>query len=62
MESIGNILQKQSDEGECPLGLCDGTGVVAVDEEDGEGHTMRGVGSRPCPCRNREDEDMDDDS
>lgn len=30
---------------------CEGTGEVAVDVDDGEGHTMRGVGSQKCLCR-----------
>lgn len=30
---------------------CHETGEVSMDEDDGEGHTMRGVGTRPCPCR-----------
>jgi len=30
---------------------CRGEGVVATDEDDGEGHTMRGVGSEPCHCK-----------
>lgn len=30
---------------------CAGSGVVATDEDDGEGHTARGVGDdRPCLC------------
>lgn len=31
--------------------MCDGEGVVAVDESDGEGHYMRGVGEQKCLCR-----------
>lgn len=31
--------------------LCLGTGEVSVDESDGEGHIMRGVGTRKCECR-----------
>lgn len=31
--------------------FCGGTGVVSVDEDDGEGHVMRGTGSRKCVCR-----------
>lgn len=30
---------------------CEGTGEVVVDEDDGEGHTMRGVGTRKCICQ-----------
>lgn len=30
---------------------CHGTGEISLDEDDGEGHTARGVGSKPCPCR-----------
>lgn len=31
---------------------CLGEGEVATDESDGEGHTMRGVGTRKChKCR-----------
>ena len=35
---------------------CGGTGEVSVDEQDGEGHTMRGVGSQKCICRIKEPE------
>lgn len=41
---------------------CEGTGVVAVDEDDGDGHTMRGTGSQKCLCQVKEEDDMDDDS
>lgn len=37
----------------CPEGICDGSGEVACDEEDGEGHTMRGVGTEKCDCRKK---------
>lgn len=30
---------------------CYGTGIVATDEDDGEGHTMRGVGESKCICQ-----------
>lgn len=30
---------------------CHGTGEVATDEDDGEGHTMRGVGTQKCICQ-----------
>jgi hypothetical protein len=30
---------------------CHGDGEVATDEDDGEGHTMRGVGSQKCICQ-----------
>lgn len=30
---------------------CEDTGEVSVDEEDGEGHTMRGVGTQKCHCK-----------
>lgn len=34
----------------CPY--CNGEGVIATDVDDGEGHTMRGVGdSKPCICQ-----------
>lgn len=32
---------------DCPT--CCGTGEVPADEDDGEGHTARGVASAPCP-------------
>lgn len=35
----------------CRFGECDGSGVVAEDAQDGEGHTMRGVGTRKCACQ-----------
>lgn len=39
-------------EGECAY--CDGTGEVATDEDDGEGHIMRGVGTQKCVCQTEE--------
>lgn len=30
---------------------CEGTGEVATDEDDGEGHIMRGVGTKKCICK-----------
>jgi len=33
---------------------CNGTGEIATDEDDGEGHTMRGVGTRKCICQSKE--------
>lgn len=32
---------------------CLGTGVIHSDEDDGEGHTMRGVGVEKCHCKRR---------
>ena len=36
---------------------CLGTGEVSVDESDGEGNIMRGVGTRKCECRLNDQED-----
>lgn len=38
----------------CPE--CDGTGEVAIDIDDGEGHTERGVGTKKCICKLTTDE------
>ena len=43
---------------------CGGTGEISTDESDGEGHIMRGVGSKKCHCRiisqdNEDDQDKD---
>lgn len=46
MKSLKQLLK-------CPLDLCDGSGIIPEDVEDGEGHTMRGVGERKCPHTNR---------
>ncbi|QDP67622.1 MAG: hypothetical protein Tp172MES00d2C118482111_16 [Prokaryotic dsDNA virus sp.] len=35
---------------------CKGEGEVAVDEDDGEGHIMRGVGIRKCHCQEDRDQ------
>lgn len=35
----------------CSFGECDGSGEVSCDEDDGEGHTMVGVGTRKCRCK-----------
>lgn len=37
-------------------GFCLGTGEVSVDEDDGEGHTARGVGTRKCTAAIHADE------
>lgn len=39
---------------------CRGSGEISTDEEDGEGHTMRGVGTEKCPCQIEEDEFEED--
>lgn len=36
--------------------FCLGDGEVSTDEQDGEGHTMRGVGTQTCPCSVKEPE------
>lgn len=40
---------------------CNDEGEVSTDESDGEGHIMRGVGSRKCICKIPEPEDNRDD-
>lgn len=40
----------------CPEGMCDGSGEIPADEDDGEGHTMRGVGTQKCLCKAKNDE------
>lgn len=40
---------------------CYDEGEVSTDESDGEGHIMRGVGTRKCHCKNRDEDDRDDD-
>jgi hypothetical protein len=37
--------------------ICGDTGEVPCDEEDGEGHTMRGVSTRKCICRRNKKQD-----
>lgn len=38
----------------CPEGLCDGSGEVVVDVEDGDSHQiMRGVGTQKCLCQTK---------
>lgn len=41
----------------CPYRICDGSGEINTDVDDGEGHTMRGVGSSRCPCSTGDRED-----
>lgn len=38
---------------------CGGTGEVPTDEDDGEGHIQRGVGTRMCICRAEAQADRD---
>lgn len=47
-------MSRIQDEDECEE--CGGTGEVATDEDDGEGHLMRGVGSQKCICQISSDE------
>jgi len=50
-ELDGGTLQftiTSADEGACAE--CGGTGEIATDEDDGEGHTARGVGTKKCLC------------
>lgn len=51
---------KQECEVEEVCEFCLGEGEVSEDVDDGEGHTMRGVGTRKCICR-VEERDRDDD-
>lgn len=37
--------------GEAVCVECGGTGIISTDESDGEGHTMRGVGTQKCLCQ-----------
>jgi len=30
---------------------CEGSGIIATDESDGEGHIMQGVGTAECICQ-----------
>jgi len=55
-----NKLQRLKSDGAITIGVrtteficddCDGEGEVSTDEDDGEGHTMRGVGLRKCHCQ-----------
>jgi hypothetical protein len=49
------ILSKEDEEAMNVCEECGGTGEISTDEDDGEGHTMRGVGTRPCPlCKHKE--------
>ena len=36
---------------------CRGTGEISVDEDDGQGHTMRGVGTQKCICKSKPEPD-----
>ena len=39
--------------------ICGGTGEISIDEEDGEGHNMSGVGTQKCICRLKDNEEQD---
>ena len=43
----------------CPE--CHGEGEVSTDVDDGEGHTMRGVGTEKCRCQIKDEEPDDQD-
>ena len=53
-EGPNSSLRKTFDEATEECEYCGGTGEVATDEDDGEGHTMRGVGSQKCICQSKE--------
>lgn len=48
-EEIVGYIVNEVVEGKCSE--CDGTGEVPADEDDGQGHTMRGVGTQKCICQ-----------
>ena len=48
------IMESVNDESVCQE--CFGTGEISTDESDGEGHTMRGVGTRKCECQIRDED------
>ena len=53
-ESIGEIIpinEYPSVSIEIVCSECLGTGELSIDEDDGEGHIARGVGSRKCSCK-----------
>lgn len=52
-EEKGQVMRFEA----CSFGECDGSGEVSTDESDGEGHIMRGVGTRACRCRTERDDD-----
>jgi hypothetical protein len=58
-DELNVISEDKSDAGADICPHCGGTGEVPNDEVDSEGHTQRGVGSRPCSCR-WDEEDIDD--
>lgn len=47
--------------GDWECDICHDTGFVLTDEDDGEGHTARGVGTRPCLCELDREKHGDDD-
>lgn len=47
VEQVKNMLIESGQ----MCGECEDTGEISTDEDDGEGHTMRGVGSAKCPCK-----------
>lgn len=57
---VGDFAPKDSEpDEECEF--CGGEGFIAIDEDDGEGNTRKGVGSRRCICRDNFNEDDQDD-
>jgi len=53
----GRLIKEQSTKGTVKYEKvercehCNGTGEVATDEDDGEGHIMQGVGAEKCLCQ-----------
>jgi transcription elongation GreA/GreB family factor len=68
IEKMTNELEKEinresltEEEEESVCEFCGGTGIEITDEDDGEGHIMRGVGERKCICQIHEEEYNDQD-
>ena len=61
-EVDGQLLEEVLIQSGQLCGECGGSGEVSVDEDDGEGHLMRGVGTRKCICQvDKDDHDPDRD-
>ena len=60
-EFLGALGLADADTDIKPCETCGGTGEVATDEDDGNGHSMRGVGTSKCPdCLTEPDNESDD--
>lgn len=57
MSNTSTQVLANEDQFEVGCEYCDDTGIIYMDEDDGEGHIMRGTVSRVCLCKRKQIDD-----